>query len=161
MNRRLLNIALLLFAMLFFCTSARAARTGPFIIGADISWVPEDEAAGATYFDQGVQKDIFTILKEHGFNYIRLRIFVDPHSERGYARRYNEAFCDLEHTKAMAKRIKAAGMGFLLDFHYSDNWADPGKQTKPLAWEHFTVAQLADAVHEHTKTVLTALQEQD
>jgi arabinogalactan endo-1,4-beta-galactosidase len=51
-------------------------------------------------------------------------------------------------------------MGILLDFHYSDNWADPGKQTKPLAWENFTVPQLADAVHEHTKNVLTALKEQ-
>jgi arabinogalactan endo-1,4-beta-galactosidase len=150
----------LLLLVISFDRCAFAARTGPFIIGADISWVPEDEAAGATYFDHGVQKDIFTILKEHGFNYIRLRIFVDPHSDRGYARRYTEAFCDLEHTKAMAKRIKAAGMGFLLDFHYSDNWADPGKQTKPLAWENFTVAQLADSVHEHTRTVLTALKEQ-
>src|SRR6478735_3166604 len=56
-------------------SSAIAARTGPFIIGADISWVPEDEAAGAQYFDHGVQKDIFTILKDHGFNYIRLRVF--------------------------------------------------------------------------------------
>jgi arabinogalactan endo-1,4-beta-galactosidase len=139
---------------------ARAERSGPFIIGADISWIPEDEAAGATYFDHGVQKDIFTILKEHGFNYIRLRVFVDPHSARGYARRYDQAFCDLEHTKAMAKRIKAAGMGFLLDFHYSDTWADPGHQTKPIAWENYSVQQLADAVHEHTKTVLTALKDQ-
>src|SRR5689334_12054031 len=100
-------------AALFLSGVSYGARTSPFIIGADISWIPEDEAAGATYFDKGVQKDIFTILKEHGFNYIRLRVFVDPHSERGYARRYNEAFCDLAHTQAMAKRVKAAGMGFL------------------------------------------------
>src|SRR2546429_2284508 len=160
-NTRILPVSAVVLLAILLPTTALAARTGPFIIGADISWVPEDEAAGATYFDHGVQKDIFTILKEHGFNYIRLRVFVDPHSERGYARRYEEAFCDLAHTKAMAKRIKAAGMGFLLDFHYSDNWADPGKQTKPLAWEKFTVPQLADAVHEHTRSVLTALKEQD
>jgi arabinogalactan endo-1,4-beta-galactosidase len=60
----------------------------------------------------------------------------------------------------MAKRIKAAGMGFLLDFHYSDTWADPGHQTKPVAWENFTVPQLADAIHKHTKTVLNALKDQ-
>src|SRR5207237_1178343 len=127
------------FAFLFLLSIATPAHTAerkqPFILGADISWTPEDEAAGATYFDKGVQKDIFQIFKDHGFNYIRLRIFVDPKSPRGYARNMPEAFCDLPHTLAMAKRIKAAGMGFLLDFHYSDNWADPGKQTKPAAWE--------------------------
>src|SRR6476469_4086152 len=85
----------ILLCVVLVCSPVRAARTGPFIIGADISWIPEDEAAGATYFDHGVQKDIFTILKDHGFNYIRLRVFVNPHSARGYARRYDEAFCDL------------------------------------------------------------------
>jgi arabinogalactan endo-1,4-beta-galactosidase len=141
-------------------TVPSAGRTGPFIIGADISWIPEDEAAGATYFDHGVQKDIFQILKEHGFNYIRLRVFVDPGSDRGYAAGMSQTFCDLEHTKAMAKRIKAAGMGFLLDFHYSDYWADPGKQIKPAAWENYTVPQLVQAVHDHTHTVVAALKDQ-
>src|SRR5437667_6993024 len=75
-SRRTLRMTLLLLAALWFDHFALAARTGPFIIGADISWVPEDEAAGATYFDHGVQKDIFTIFKDHGFSYIRLRIFV-------------------------------------------------------------------------------------
>src|SRR3954467_5639888 len=83
--------------------SARAERTSPFIIGADISWTLEDEAAGVKDFDKGEQKDLLAILKDHGFNYIRLRVFVDP--QNGYARRYNEAFCDLEHTKIMAKRV--------------------------------------------------------
>src|ERR1017187_4715594 len=67
------------------------SRTGPFILGADISWVPEDEADGAEYFDHGVKKDIFEILKEHKFNYIRLRLFVNPASTNGYARRRVEA----------------------------------------------------------------------
>src|SRR5689334_6550208 len=57
----------------------------PFILGADISWVPEDEADGATYFDHGVQKDIFQILHDYQFNYIRLRVFVDPRAPHGYA----------------------------------------------------------------------------
>src|SRR2546421_8349865 len=115
-NTGILPVSALLVIVFLFSTTARAARTGPFIIGADISWIPEDEAAGATYFDKGVQKDIFQILEDHGFNYIRLRIFVDPSSPRGYARNMPEAFCDLPHTLAMAKRMKAAGMGFLLDF---------------------------------------------
>jgi arabinogalactan endo-1,4-beta-galactosidase len=136
------------------------ARTGPFILGADISWIPEDEAEGATYWDNGQQTDIFQILKNHGFNHIRLRVFVDPHSERGYARFRNEAFCDLAHTKAMAKRIKAAGMGFLLDFHYSDNWADPGKQVKPLAWDKMSVEEMTEALRKHTHDVVLALKEQ-
>ena len=146
---------LLLIAMT--ASIANAGRTRPFIIGADISWTPEDEAAGAQYFDGGVRKDLLQILKDHGFNYIRLRIFVNPKSEGGYARNMPEAFCDLAHTEAMAKRIKAAGMGFLLDFHYSDNWADPGKQMKPLAWEALSMPELVQAVHDHTQTVLAAL----
>jgi arabinogalactan endo-1,4-beta-galactosidase len=132
-----------------------AARDQPFILGADISWIPEDEAAGAVYFDRGVQKDIFDILKTYQFNCVRLRIFVDPRN--GYSR---AGFCDLEHTKAMAKRIKQAGMSFLLDFHYSDNWADPEKQDKPLAWRSMNVDQLEKAVGDHTRTVLQALKEQ-
>ena len=127
-------------------------RTGPFILGADISWVPEDEADGATYFDRGVRKDVFQILKDHGFNYIRLRVFVDPSSPRGYAARRNEAFCDLAHTLAMAKRAHDAGMGLLIDFHYSDTWADPGKQFKPAAWEKLSFRRPSSkAVHDHTR----------
>src|SRR5258705_11753653 len=84
--------------------------------------------------DKGIQKDAIQILKDHGFNYIRLRIFNDPAADSGYSPK--KGFCDLEHTKQMAKRIKAAGMKFLLDFHYSDYWADPGKQYKPQAWKN-------------------------
>jgi len=153
----------LLFGLLIVVSCAiplHAARTGPFIIGADISWIPEDEAAGATYFDHGEQKDIFDILKSNGFNTIRLRIFVNPGSAIGYAKNMKEPFCDLAHTLAMAKRIKAAGMGFFLDFHYSDNWADPGKQIKPAAWELMSLDELMQAVHDHTHDVLAALAEQ-
>jgi arabinogalactan endo-1,4-beta-galactosidase len=138
MIRRLIILTLLL------ATGAQAADA--FILGADISWVPEDEAAGAQYFDQGQQKDIFDILKDHGFNYVRLRIFVDPKAPNGYAARLGEAFCDLEHVKAMSRRAKAAGMGILLDFHYSDTWADPGKQFKPAAWEKLRFDDLKTAL---------------
>src|ERR1035438_202327 len=63
----------------------KTSRTGPFILGAEISWAPEDEADGAEYYDHGVRKDIFEILKEYKFNYIRLRLFVDPGAPDGYA----------------------------------------------------------------------------
>ena len=106
----------------------------------------------------GTGKDIFAILKEHKFNYIRLRIFHDPRATNGYSR---NGFCDLEHTKQMGKRIKAAGLGFLLDFHYSDNWADPGKQTKPAAWRTLSFEELAAAVRKHTRDTLQALKEQN
>jgi hypothetical protein len=79
------------FTVAFFLLIARtiptlaAGRAGPFILGADISWMPEDEADGAEYFDKGLKKDIFQILKDHHFNYIRLRVFVDPQAPLGYA----------------------------------------------------------------------------
>ncbi|MBC7588455.1 MAG: glycosyl hydrolase 53 family protein, partial [Chitinophagaceae bacterium] len=71
-----------------------------------------------------------------------------------------KGFCDLEHTKQMAKRIKAAGMKFLLDFHYSDYWADPGKQYKPAAWKNLSFVELKKAVFDYTKKVLVELKEQ-
>src|SRR5437867_11572604 len=73
-------------------------RVGPFLLGADISWVQEDEANGTIFYDRGERKDIFQILKDHGFNCIRLRVFVNPASPRGYAATSKEAFCDLPHT---------------------------------------------------------------
>jgi arabinogalactan endo-1,4-beta-galactosidase len=126
------------------------SRIGPFILGAEVSWVPEDEADGAEYFDHGVKKDIFEILKEHKFNYIRLRLFVNPASTNGYARRRAEAFCDLEHVKALARRARAAGMGLLLDIHYGDTWTSPGHQEKPVAWKEFNFQELTQAVRDFT-----------
>jgi arabinogalactan endo-1,4-beta-galactosidase len=131
-------------------TANKNSRTGPFILGAEVSWVPEDEADGAEYYDHGVKKDIFQILKEYKFNYIRLRLFVDPGAPDGYAAHRKEAFCDLEHVKAMAKRARAAGMGILLDIHYSDTWSSPGQQKKPLAWENLDFPGLSKAVHDFT-----------
>ena len=129
------------------------------ILGADISFLPQLEARGIKFTDNGVQKDAILILKDHGFNYIRLRIFNDPAADSGYSP--HQGFCDLEHTKQMAKRIKAADMKFLLDFHYSDTWADPGKQFKPAAWKDLNIFLLAQAVHDYTVQVLTALQQQN
>jgi beta-galactosidase len=128
------------------------------IIGADISFLPELEAKGIKFSDKGIQKDAFEILKDHGFNYIRLRIFVDPANDSGYSP--GKGFCDLQHTLEMAKRIKKAGMKFFLDFHYSDTWADPGKQFKPKAWDNLEFNALAKKVFDYTTNVLLALKAQ-
>ena len=128
------------------------------MLGADISFLPELEAKGIHFSDKGIQKDAIQILKDHGFNYIRLRIFNDPARDSGYSP--GRGFCDLEHTKQMARRIKAAGMKFLLDFHYSDYWADPGKQYKPAAWVGEDFAALKQSVYTYSKEVMQALQAQ-
>jgi len=128
------------------------------MLGADISFLPQLESRGIKFSDNGVQKEAFEILKDHKINYIRLRIFNNPAADSGYSPK--RGFCDLEHTKQMAKRVKEAGMKFLLDFHYSDTWADPGKQFKPSAWKGYNFTQIKEAIREYTKNVLLALQEQ-
>jgi arabinogalactan endo-1,4-beta-galactosidase len=125
------------------------------MLGADISFLPQLENRGVKFYVDSVQKDAIRILKDHGFNYIRLRIFNDPAADSGYSPK--KGFCDLEHTQAMALRIKKENMKFLLDFHYSDTWADPGKQFKPAAWKSLNFEQLKKAVYAFTKKVITAL----
>jgi len=128
------------------------------MLGADISFLPQLEERGMKFYDKGVLKDVMDILKDHGFNYIRLRIFNDPSTEKGYSP--GKSFCDLEHTKQMAIRIKKAGMKLLLDFHYSDYWADPQQQNKPSAWKDMDFNHLAAALKDYTKTVILALKDQ-
>ena len=128
------------------------------VLGADISFLPQLEDRGMKFNDKGIQKDAIQILKGHGFNYIRLRIFNEPAADSGYSPK--KGFCDLEHTKQMAKRIKAAGLKFLLDFHYSDTWADPGKQFKPSAWKGLSFPVLKDSMYAFTKKVIVELKAQ-
>jgi beta-galactosidase len=128
------------------------------MLGADISFLPELEDRGMKFSDNGTEKDAILILKDHGFNYVRLRIFNDPARDSGYSPQ--KGFCDLEHTKKMAKRVKAAGMKLLLDFHYSDYWADPGKQYKPAAWRNLSFSELKKAVYDYTKKVIQELKDQ-
>jgi arabinogalactan endo-1,4-beta-galactosidase len=104
---------------------------------------------------EATRANLLTALKAHGINSIRLRTFVDPTAADGYNK---SGACDLAHTIAFGKQIKAAGMGFLVDFHYSDNWADPGKQSVPIKWQGYTtISQLATAVHDYTKDAITQL----
>ena len=116
---------------------------------------------GADITDQETQSDaaranLLTLMKAHGFNYVRLRTFVDPRAADGYDK--TNGFDDIAHTVAFGKQVKDAGMGLLVDFHYSDNWADPGKQCVPVAWQSLTtIADLATAVHDYTKDAITKL----
>lgn len=137
---------------------AAKTRETTKMLGADISFLPELEDRGIKFSDNGVEKDAIQILKDHGFNYIRLRIFNDPAQDSGYSPK--RGFCDLEHTKQMAKRVKAAGLKLLLDFHYSDYWADPGKQYKPAAWKGLPFPELKKALYDYTKKVMQELKDQ-
>jgi beta-galactosidase len=137
---------------------AAVTRTTTKAIGADISFLPELEARGIQFSDHGTPKDAISILKAHGFNYVRLRLFNNPAADSGYAP--GKGFCNLDYTKQMAKRVKAAGMKLLLDFHYSDTWADPGKQFKPSAWKGLDFTTLKDSLYNFTKAVLEALKAQ-
>ncbi len=128
------------------------------MIGADISFLPQLEDRGIKFSDNGVEKDPILIMKDHGFNYVRLRIFNDPARDSGYSPR--RGFCDLAHTKQMAKRVKDAGLKLLLDFHYSDYWADPGKQYKPAAWRGLQFNELKKALYDYTRTVMQELKNQ-
>lgn len=124
-----------------------------FIKGADISTLAEVESQGGKFYDeQGVQQDAIAILKHNGFNYVRLRLWVDPRDANGAA--YGGGTNDLETTLALAKRVKAQGMKLLLDFHYSDFWTDPGKQFKPKAWDKMNYDQLKVAIHDYTRDTI-------
>ena len=130
----------------------------PKMLGADISFLPQLEAEGMQFYDDGGAKDAIAILKAHGFNTIRLRTFVNPENEKGYAP--GIGFCGTEYTLQMAKRIKDAGLQLLLDFHYSDTWADPQKQFKPKVWEGLAFDDLTDTLQAYTKSVLIQLKDQ-
>jgi arabinogalactan endo-1,4-beta-galactosidase len=127
-----------------------AAEPPAFLVGGDISFLPELEDHGVVYSDADGEKDLLLLLRDHGFNAIRLKLWHTPEAP------YNT----LEQVLHMARRIDAAGMEFLLDIHYSDSWADPQKQIKPAAWEDLPFGVLADSVRRYTRSVLAALEAQ-
>ncbi|MCX7709880.1 MAG: glycosyl hydrolase 53 family protein [Clostridia bacterium] len=148
-----------------------------FIMGADVSMLKDIEDYGGKFYnDDGTQEDCLQILKDHGVNWVRLRIWNDPTTDaNGYVGNdrvmigsspapagtpAGAGTCDEANTIALAKRAKALGMKVLLDFHYSDFWADPGKQTKPKAWKNLTGAALQDAVYNYTKDVLNHMKDE-
>ncbi len=126
-----------------------------FIKGMDISSLSELEKLGVTYYDNGTERDLFEILKNYGVNMIRLRLWHDPYDE--HANPYGGGTNDFETTAALAERAINQGMGVLLDFHYSDFWTDPAKQTKPKEWQGLSEAELEQKVYSYTYDVLTKL----
>ncbi|MDF2869069.1 MAG: diguanylate cyclase domain [Anaerocolumna sp.] len=128
-----------------------------FIKGMDISGLPEMLDLGAKFYDSHAnERNIFELLKENGVNSIRLRIWNEPENipESG-------GYSNLQHTINIAKQAKQYGMSIFLDFHYSDFWADPGKQVKPKAWENLSFDDLKQAVYNYTKNVLLKMQEEE
>jgi arabinogalactan endo-1,4-beta-galactosidase len=118
------------------------------ILGADISSLKKGEDMGGVYkYSDGTPADALQILKDQGMNYARLRVWVNP----------ADGYHDKKEILEMAVRLKSKGIKLLVDFHYSDNWADPGKQIKPAAWKDFDFEQLKKAVYEHTFDVCNSL----
>ena len=130
-----------------------------FIKGMDISTLLEEEACGAKYYDNGVVQDLFAILKAYGTNSVRLRLWNDPYAPDGTP--YGAGTNDLDKVIVLAERAKKYQIGYLLDLHYSDLWADPGKQTTPKAWQGMNEDELEAAVYQYTKEVMQTLKDKD
>ncbi len=127
-----------------------------FIMGVDVSSVIAEENSGVVYYDyDGSEQDIFKTLKESGINYIRVRVWVDPHDSLGNS--YGGGDNDIDTAIEIGKRATAAGMKLLVDFHYSDFWADPSKQQVPKAWENMTIEEKAQALYDYTYSCLKKL----
>ena len=127
-----------------------------FILGMDASAVPSLEASGVKYYDgNGNEKDVFEILSENGINYIRVRIWNDPFDKDGNG--YGGGNCDIENAIIIGTRAAKYGMKLLVNFHYSDFWADPGKQMVPKAWDGMDIDQKSDALYAYTKDSLKRL----
>jgi arabinogalactan endo-1,4-beta-galactosidase len=119
-----------------------------FAKGADISWVTQMESSGVKFYNKaGAQQDLFALMKSLGMNSIRLRAWVNP----------SDGWCNTADVVAKAIRAKNAGMKIMIDFHYSDVWADPGHQAKPAAWASLDFATLVTTLHDYTVTVMNTL----
>ena len=128
--------------------SVPAKRHMKFVKGMDLSTLFELERCGAKYYDNGEERDLLAIMKSYDVDTIRIRLWNDPWSETGES--YGAGENDLKTSLEIAKRVTAAGFGVLLNFHYSDFWADPGKQIKPKAWADYGVKELEQAVYDYT-----------
>jgi arabinogalactan endo-1,4-beta-galactosidase len=129
-----------------------SAAAATFVKGADVSWLPQMEAAGYTFKNAaGTTQDLLTILKGYGINAIRLRTFVNPSSDPV------NGHCSIDETAAMALRVKQAGMQVLIDYHFGDTWNSVGVQKPPAAWASMTYAQMQTAMYNyvfHTMNVI-------
>lgn len=128
-------------------TSAMS-QAATFANGADVGWVTQQESSNYGWYNSsGVKTDPFVLLKNGNINAVRLRVWVNP----------SGGWCDGKDVLYKAQRAKAQGQRIMIDFHYSDTWADPGHQTKPAAWSSHTIGQLYTDVYNHTTGILNYL----
>lgn len=131
-------------------TQNTVVNTTTFYKGADISWVTEMEASNVPFYNaQGIKTDCFALMQSLGFNTIRLRAWVHP----------TNFWSSTQDLINKAKRAKALNMHLLIDLHYSDHWADPGKQNKPALWANAPFAALKDSVQAYTLQTMQALKD--
>ena len=141
-------------SILFLLLATSADAQSAFVRGADVSWCTEMEASGRKFYDaNGQETELFALLKQIGMNAVRLRVWVNP-TGYGYG-----AWCDKDDVLKKAERAHQQGLDVMIDFHYSDFFADPERQEKPKDWSGYTTAQLKTAIADHTKEILTALKE--
>ena len=145
--QKILALVVLLLATGFWIPGPMYADN--YAIGADLSFLKQAEEGDAVFKDNNQAKPGLQIFRDHGYNWIRLRLFHTP------TRLPN----DLDYTIALAKEAKKLGFKFLLNYHYSDTWADPGKQYIPKAWEGKSHAELVQAVFEYTRDTIIAFRE--
>lgn len=151
-------ILLSVFFFLFSCQQQeeKKDKTNPeiFAKGADISWLPQMEATGYVFYNkEGKAEDCFKILKDLGINSVRLRTWVNPSNDP------QSGHCSKEETITMAKRAHDWGMHVMINFHYSDSWADPGKQNKPKSWEKLNFEELKDTLYNYTCDVIKGVKD--
>lgn len=123
-----------------------------FARGADVGWLTQMEQSGVKFYNaQGRQTECMTLMRELGMNSIRLRVWVNP----------ADSWCNADDLLIKAFRAKQLGFRLMVDFHYSDVWADPGAQNKPAAWSTFSLSELETAVSVHTRQILEMLKAHD
>lgn len=169
MNRSFLKKAIflaLVSSLLFSCASlaqesslyVKKVENLPedFILGMDASSVIAQEQSGVRYYDfDGNERDVFSVLREQGINYIRVRVWNHPYDSLGHG--YGGGNSDIEKCVEIGRRATENGMKLLVDFHYSDFWADPGKQMVPLAWKGMTIEEKTEALYQYTRECLEML----
>jgi arabinogalactan endo-1,4-beta-galactosidase len=158
---KLAPLLLLFFSLTLFACEEEVKPKPPvvptentFFKGADISWLAQMEATGYVFYDEnGNPADCLDLLMARGINAVRLRVFVHPSSDK------ISGHCSPAETAQMAARAKEKGLDVMIDFHYSDTWADPAHQTKPATWANVSFAALQDSLYTHTQYTLNLLKQ--
>jgi arabinogalactan endo-1,4-beta-galactosidase len=158
---KIIPLILLFFSLTLFACEEEVKPKPPvvpaedtFFKGADISWLAQMEATGYVFYDEnGNPSDCLDLLMARGINAVRLRVFVHPSNDK------ISGHCSPAETAQMAARAKEKGLDVMIDFHYSDTWADPAHQTKPATWANVSFAALQDSLYTHTQYTLNLLKQ--